>query len=324
MRRRTFIPAVFTLALVGTARPAWSQFGKQATKGATLGESKTTQYQAGMTITAGPGGPCRGLTGTLPVPTEWPEQTVKIMKEDITPGAQVTYRTIEGAVQQMVVSVPFLPAGEEARVVVTYEIKRSALLAPEKPTLFVIPDKLSTEERLLLAPSIGIECRSTKIRSLAKDISKDKANAWEKAEALYDYAKNNVEFKQSPFKGAMEALKDKDGDVEDIASLFIALCRAINIPARTVWVPGSCYAEFMLSDDEGKHHWIPCVMTGERSFGLIKEQWPILQKGDNFRVPESPKTMYRFVPEQLTGKGGKPIVKFVREVVDLGAPKKGL
>lgn len=306
------------------ASPALAQFGKQATKGASLGEAKATQYQAGMRIKAGGNSPCKGLNGTLPVPVEWPEQTVKIIKEDISPGAQVTYRAIEGAVQQMVISVPFLPAGEEATVVVTYEIKRHAMLAPEKPTLFILPEKLSTEERLLLAPSIGIECRSTKIRTLAKDLIKDKGNAWEKVEALYDYSRNNVELKQSPFKGAMEALKDKDGDVEDIAALFIALCRAVNIPARTVWVPGTCYAEFMLADDEGKHHWLPCLMSGERSFGAMKEPWPILQKGDNFRVPENPKSMVRFVPEQLTGKGGKPIVKFIREVVDVGGAKKGL
>jgi hypothetical protein len=310
--------------LLGSSSGARAQFGKQPTKGANLGEAKTTQYQAGMTIKSGGSGPCRGLNGTLPVPVEWPEQSVKIVKEDISPGAKVTYREIEGAVSQMIVSVPYLPAGEEAQVVVTYEIKRHAMLLPEKPTLFVIPEKLSTEERLLLAPSIGIECRSTKIKTLAKDITKDKANAWEKVEALYDYSRNNVELKQSPFKGAMEALKDKDGDTEDIAALFIALCRAANIPARTVWVPGTCYAEFLLADDEGKHHWIPCVMSGERSFGFCKETWPILQKGDNFRVPENPKSMVRFVPEQLTGKGGKPIVKFIREVVDLGEKKRGL
>ena len=52
--------------------------------------------------------------GNPAVPVEWPEQTVKIVKEDISPGAKVTYRTIGGAVQQMIVSVPFLPAGERS------------------------------------------------------------------------------------------------------------------------------------------------------------------------------------------------------------------
>ena len=87
----------------------------------------------------------------------------------------------------------------------------------------------------------------------------------------------------------MAALKDKTGDCEELTSLFIALCRASDIPARTVWVPGHCYPEFYLEDDEGKGHWFPCQAAGSRAFGGIPEQKPILQKGDNFSVPENPR-----------------------------------
>ena len=52
-----------------------------------------------------------------------------------------------------------------------------------------------------------------------------------------------------------------------------------------VWVPGHCYPEFYLEDAEGRGHWIPCQAAGTRAFGSMPEHRPILQKGDNFRVP---------------------------------------
>jgi hypothetical protein len=223
----------------------------------------------------------------------------------------------------MLVSVPYLPAGEEVRVLITYEIKTQARTAPEKTSAFKISQKLTTEERVYTTPSVGIESRSAKIISQAKQIAKEHEAAWDKIEALYDFTRSSVELRQEPPKGALEALKTGKGELEDIVSLFIALCRAINVPARTVWTPGGMYAEFYLIDEESKGHWIPCEFGPEKSFGQVKNPSPILQKGDNVRVPEN-KGPVRFVPEQLTGKGGKPVVKFVREEVDAGKAKRGL
>ncbi len=97
------------------------------------------------------------------------------------------------------------------------------------------------------------------------------------------------------------------------------MCRASGIPARTVWVPDHCYPEFYLVDGEGKGHWFPCQAAGTRAFGEMPEQRPILQKGDNFRVPEK-KRPQRYVAEFLSGTtiqgGGKPKVRWVRELLD--------
>jgi hypothetical protein len=112
---------------------------------------------------------------------------------------------------------------------------------------------------------------------------------------------------KSPLKGAFAALKDKTGDCEELTSLFIAICRASDIPARTVHVQGHCYPEFYLQDDEGQGHWFPCQAAGSEAFGGIPEHRPIWQKGDNFRAPERPREAQRYVAE------GKPRVKFVRK-----------
>ena len=40
-----------------------------------------------------------------------------------------------------------------------------------------------------------------------------------------------------------------------------------------------------------------------------------LQKGDLFRDPFDRRKTYRFLPERLSGAGGRPKVKFIRELV---------
>ena len=114
---------------------------------------------------------------------------------------------------------------------------------------------------------------------------------------------------------ALERLADRkssatpllDGDCEELTSLFVAMCRANGIPARSVWIPGHCYPEFYLEDDEGAGHWIPCQAAGTRAFGSMPDYRLVLQKGDNFKVPEHRKTQ-RYMAEFLRVKsaGGSP------------------
>jgi hypothetical protein len=115
----------------------------------------------------------------------------------------------------------------------------------------------------------------------------------------------------------MFALTEGHGDCKEMTSLFIAFCRANDIPARTVHVQGHAYPEFYLLDKEGTGHWFPCQAAGTRAFGGIPEVRPILEKGDNFRDPRNPKNRYHFLPETVTGANaaGKPRVKFIREIV---------
>lgn len=283
--------------------------------------AETVQFiQLGLTVES-QGGECRGIHATTPMPIEWPEQAIRIASEDITPNvADVDYRMVGGTVQQMIVDVPFVAPGEKVNALVTLEVTKRVIEPPTDTTRYVIPDKkrLPPEVRIYLGPSPKIESRHAKIRSTAKEILKDKsdATAWEQVEAIYDGVRERVEYKNGPLKGALAALRDGEGDCEELTSLFIALCRAQDIPARTVWVPGHCYPEFYLWDETETGYWFPCQAAGDRAFGGIDEKRPILQKGDNFRDPDRPKQQLRYLSEYLTGKGGRPKVKFVRDPVD--------
>ena len=299
----------------------WGQFKDEAGgNGIRLGEAKTKQWRAGVVVQA-VGGSCQALKATLAVPIEWPEQEVKIVNEETTAHVKrISYRSIDDTVKQMVIEIPVVGAGQEARAIVTFEISRRAILAPEDTAGFEIPKRVPRALQGFLGPSPYIESRHPQIIRLAKQVTDDKESGWETAEAIYDHVREVVKYKDGPLKGALKALRDGDGDCEELSSLFIAMCRAKKIPARTVWVPGHCYPEFYLEDAEGKGHWFPCQAAGTRAFGEMPEQRPILQKGDNFRVPEKPKDKQRYVSPFLIGRpsrnGGKPKVRFIEELVE--------
>ena len=116
---------------------------------------------------------------------------------------------------------------------------------------------------------------------------------------------------------AVDALKAGKGDCEELTSLFIAFCRANKIPARAVWVPDHCYPEFYLQDGQGRGTWFPCQAAGDgHIFGWMDEKRPILQKGDNFKVPEE-KGPQRYVKQFLKAANAEanPDVRFVLERV---------
>jgi hypothetical protein len=325
MKYRVF--PIVTVLWFAVAASALAQFKEEEkTEGTKLGQSQTTRWRVGMIIKAS-GGTCRGITGYAPIPTDWPEQEVSTVEEEISPEVKLHYEMVDGGVKIMNVKIAQLPADKEAKALVTVEIRRKMILPPEKTDIFVLPNpkKLPREILPYLSPSPMIESRDPKIRELAKEIGADKEKAWDKVEAIYDWVREKVKYQNGPLKGALAALKDGTGDCEEMSSLFIALCRASSIPARTVWVSGHCYPEFYLEDDNGEGHWFPCQAAGSREFGGITELRPILQKGDNFRPPKTSKDSkdvkkrQRYMAEYLTGAptpgGGNPECRFVREAV---------
>lgn len=309
-----------TILMFAAVATVSAQFKQGEPEGPKMGDSQTTCWRTGIIVKA-MGGACRGITGYSPVPTDWPEQKVKIIKEEISPEAKISYKMVGGGVKLMNLRIPQIPAGKEVKALITVEIRRSTILPPEDTDRFVILDKtkLPREVRMYLSPSPKIESRNPKIRKLAKEIGVDEKQAWKKVEVIYDWVREKVKYENGPLKGALAALKDGTGDCEELTSLFIAICRAAGIPARTVWVPGHCYPEFYLSDEKGNGFWFPCQAAGTREFGGITETRPVLQKGDNFRPPKGGRERQRYMSEYLTGTptrgGGKPQVRFIRETV---------
>jgi hypothetical protein len=311
---------LFGLAIALLPAAALAQFKEPAVdKGPQLDREVSTRIKIGVIVKA-TNGTVFNIVATAPVPTDWPEQHVKIVNEDVSSSVKnLTYRRISGGggLKQMVVEIPQLSAGQEARALLTLEVSRNIVIGPADTSIYKIPKKLDRQLQINTGPSPYIESRHPKIITAAKEAVADKETDWQKVEALYDWARDHVAFKNSELKGAVRALHDQEGGADELASLFIAMCRVHKIPARTVFVFGHCYAEFYLEDDDGQGHWFPCQTAGPRSFGGIDDTHPILQKGDNFKNPEKPKERQRYVSEYFTaaGRGGKPQVQFVSEMV---------
>lgn len=303
------------------APSAWSQFGTPLTFNADDAgpeEARTQRWRTGVRVSAR-GDACFGIHGTFAVPVDWPEQDVKVVEEDISDVVNRTrYRNLGHGVRQMLFVIQRLDRGSQAEVIITFEITRRTQPIPEDTAGYRVPESPPREVRHWLRSSPKIDSRSGRIRVKAQEIVADKETAWEQVEALHAWVKDNIRHTNESLKGAVETLEKETGNHEDLAALFIALCRASKVPARTVWVPGYCYAEFYLEDEaEGNGTWFPCEFKEKTEFGTVSQPYLILQKGDNIRVPEAKKPQ-RFVPEYLNVKTGrKPSVTFLRDTLGI-------
>ncbi len=253
---------------------------------------------------------------TIPVPTDWPEQTVELYQEEIpTEVTSVEYRELNSGVRQLVAQIPKVSARQLIEMTVTFTVKTHQINAPSNTDGFKIPARVPRELKDYVGVSPQITYRNAKLRNKAKEIIAEKKNAWSQVEAMFDWVRDNIEYGNQEPTDSLSVFRKKKGGSEDLVGLFVAMCRAVKIPARMVWVEGAQYAEFYLVDKSGQGHWFPCNVAGRREFGSYAEPRVIQQKGDNIKVPEKDKRQ-KFCAEFVTGSGkAKPIVVFVRDLL---------
>ncbi len=112
-----------------------------------------------------------------------------------------------------------------------------SLLLSESPVQ-ISPDRLPND----LLPDYCIESDSTEVMTLAKQLQLD--SSLKTAQVIYDWIISNIKYAGyiAEPKGALYALKNMSGDCTEYMSLFVALSRANNIPARAL-------AGFVLEND---------------------------------------------------------------------------
>ena len=257
------------------------------------------------------------------VPLECESQDVAVVEEDIdTEVKGVKYRDLQGGVRQMLVSIPLLRKDQTAKALVTFEVRSRPILAPEQTDDLIKPKRPDREIKKFLGKSPYIETGNHRIRRTIDEIEEElpeDVTPWKEIEAIYDYVQAKIKYEEGDDKSAVNTLQDGVGDCYSMSALFVALCRTNKIPARMVWVNDHCYPEFYLEDAEGAGHWFPCQVAGAKAFGEMPETRTILQKGDNFRIPERPKDKLRYASDWAKGVptpgGGKPKIRFIREAL---------
>jgi len=259
----------------------------EAAQGQEIQEHSTSYWRFGLSINNP--GQAKGIVATSPIPIECPEQTVELIQEEFGDGVKgVKLKALKPLARQMVFKISSLQPEQGGTTALTFKINKLPIPLPSNPKRFVFaPNPRGNLKKNFLGPSPFIESKHERIVQVANTLAEKHADqcAWDQVEAIYDWVRENVEYKfDRKIHSCLDALDSGHGDCEELSSLFIAICRARDIPARAVWIPGHTYPEFYLLDENGDGHWFPCQAAGSRQFGEMNERRPVLQKGDRFKV----------------------------------------
>ncbi|MCC6494545.1 MAG: hypothetical protein IT424_16160 [Pirellulales bacterium] len=244
-----------------------------------------------------------------------------------SPYINVDHRKIRDAVREALASTKDSSPAAEGDVAPDDEESAYQPLAPSPGHAPQSTDQTTVDENAGQAPPPA----TSQQNSAAAETQRQPANQagvaksppagdrtdWQKVEAIYDYVQDHVKYEEgAQDKPALEALQDGKADCHGIAALFVAMCRTAEVPARMVWVDGHQYAEFYLEEAPGQGYWYPVQSAGTWAFGEMPSPKVILQKGDNFRVPERRRERLRYASDYtllLAEPQFKPKVAYVRE-----------
>lgn len=311
-------PAHSVIPVVGDGRWIWTEPPADET-----GYLEPRPYELKIGIELEGAGPAEEIISTTTVPVEYPEQ--KIDKADIkASGCQAHLRTIADGAGQLVLTAAAIDAGQIISAVVRYRLtlfkQYHGFTAECFPALQKIPPEV---RKRFLQDSPGIQVRSRQVRALAAELtSGTPLHPWDKAKKFADWVPLNIKPQIGDYTSVTAALDDRRGDCEEMAGVFIALCRSVGVPARLVWVPNHAWAEFFLHDHEGREHWIPAHTACYSWFGYTGAHELVLQKGDRVMLPEKRK-LVRLVPDWTRFAGSKPRVRYTAELTPLPGEPEG-
>ena len=251
----------------------------------------------------------RNVVVVAPIPMDWPEQRARpIGSPKFTPGSRYSESVKRGQCATMKLTIPTIAAGESAGVELLYEITRWRMQFNYPAEELELPRGAPPDVRdqFIRNDAPGLEMKHPKIVGLTRELEKehDGDRPWELVKGFWQWTRDNVEFKNGDFRGALFAVEQKCGDCEEMSALFVSMCRLSGVFARSVWVEGHNYPEFYLVDSKGTGHWIPAQVVGPPWFGEMTEYRPIFQKGDRFYDPFH-RQYVRYTPQTMKVPDGK-------------------
>lgn len=306
-------PAASVIPVVGDGRWIWTK--PPAGETGYL-EPRRFRLRVGIELTGR--GAAGDLTATTPVPIAAPEQEIVSERIEVV-GSEAAVEAIGPAARQLRMVAPQLARGQKVSAVAEFELKIQKQYfgyAPEQfPEKQTVPPDVRAD---YLGDSPGIQTRAASVQALIRELAGDSAaqHPWRQAEKFAAWIRENIRPKLGAYTSVTKALENRFGDCEEMAGVFVALCRAVGVPARLVWIPNHVWSEFYLTDESGRGHWIPVHTACYHWFGWTGAHELVLQKGDRLRVPGKG-TLVRLQQDRLQWSGAKPEANFWAELIPL-------
>ena len=304
-------PAFAVIPVVGDGKWIWTEPPKDQTG---YLEPRLFELSIGMELQGT--GNASGVMASTPVPLELPEQKV----EDVrirAEGCAAEIRRLAPEAGQLFLAAAGIARGQTilAQAVYTLTLFKQyhGYEQEQFPAKQAAPPK---ELRLYLGDSPGIQMRDKPVKDLAAKVGGQLDHPWDKAKAFHTWVWENITARIGPYTNVLAALKDRVGDCEERAAVFVALCRASGIPARLVWLPNHNWAEFYLTNEQGEGHWIPAHTSCYSWFGWTGAHELVLQKGDNIRIPELGRPQ-RLLEDWMRRSGAKPEARYFADLKPL-------
>jgi hypothetical protein len=305
-------PAASVVPVVGDGQWIWNKPPEGETG---YLEPRSYKLDVGIELNSSHGNAWQ-VTATTPVPIACPEQ--KIEEERIqTFGCQAQIQQLAADSRQLCLVAPQIPQGQKVSAVAHYKLTLFKQFQNYRREQFPNEQSPSNDiRRTYLGESPGIQTRSKEVKQLLAELSKNAPHPWDLAQKTTAWIRRNIRPQIGSYTGVVTALETRRGDCEEMAAIFVAVCRAAGIPARLVWIPNHNWAEFHLTDKDGKGHWIPAHTACYFWFGWTGAHELVLQKGDRIRVADRHKTM-RLVDDWLQYGGRKPEARYIGDLTPL-------
>jgi hypothetical protein len=313
-------PAYSVIPVVGDGRWIWREPPESET-----GYLEPRSYKLSIGIRLEGTGEASGLTSTTTVPVEYPEQKIDEVQIK-TSGCEARLRKLDEASGQLLLTAPSIERGQtvsaEAEFRLTLFKQYQGYERGQFPSKQQVPAEI---RKSYLQDSPGIQTRTKKLRDLAAELNAKlpaPRHAWDLARTFADWVPANIRPQIGDYTSVTAALDDRRGDCEEMAGIFVALCRASSIPARLVWVPNHTWAEFYLVDHDGSGHWVPAHTACYSWFGYNGAHELVLQKGDRIMMPERRKYV-RLLPDWTQSSGAAPRASYTAELTPLPSEPGG-
>jgi len=305
-------PMHAVIPVVGDGKWIWNQPPKDQT-----GYLEPRSFEVSIGVELQGNGSASRLQATSPVPSEFPEQKLESV-EVLTEGCEARVQPLASGAAQLEMAASSIAKGQIVRAVAKmkftlfkqYHAFAKEQFAQQQPKL---PADI---KRNYLQDSPGIQTSDGEVRKVAQAIAAEHQHPWDQAAAITAWIRQTIKAQIGAYTSVTKAMQKKTGDCEEMAAVFVALCRSLQIPARLVWVPNHNWAEFYLTNEKGEGHWIPAHTACYSWFGWTGAHELVLQKGDRIVHPQKRNTQ-RLLEDWMQWQGARPEIRFGGELKPL-------